>query len=72
MAPLTFEITAMCLIFDVTIVLTEQVGTERFTGLGKLNLIKFAYDGLVFRIESTFTSTPATSKNGTCFKSGKK
>jgi len=51
---------------------TEQVGTERFTGLGKLNLIKLAYDGLVFRIKSTSTSAPATSKNDTCFKSGKK
>ena len=40
--------------------------------LDKLNLVKFAYGGLVFKLEPIFATAPAASKNDACFKGGEK
>ncbi len=41
--------------------------TERFTDLGKLNLLLWWFD---FRLKPIYTTAPAASKNDAQFKSG--
>jgi len=50
------------------------VCTKRFTDLDKFDFsnIKFAYCDIAFRLEPIFSTAPASSRYGTCFRSGQK
>ena len=51
---------------------TTAGNTVCIRDLDKLNLVKLAYGGLVFKLEPIFATAPAASKNDACFKGGEK